>query len=418
MATSTTPTRTTAISPPPTGRATPRNGAGEARDPATAPAGSRNPGCESSEPGRADASIPRDGDAISCPQTSLEYALSPEGLYEAARKCFKGTDWKRSVASFELNALERCINLSNELHAGTYAPREPKRFEVTRPKRRTCLSVGIRDRVYQRSLCDNVVYPAMTRSLIPANCACQQGKGTDAARTRLAKMLKRHWHHRGTDGYVLQMDIAGYYPNMRHDVVLAKFARHLDAETYERVASILANQYAGEVGFEPGSQLVQIAGISALDGLDHFIKERLRVKGYVRYMDDMICLGETRGELERVRDEVSAYLAGIGMHLHPSKTRILPVSERIPWLGFTFELKPTGFVAVRAKPAKMRDARRRLKRVAGAVERGSMTPEKADEIAGTVIRYLRRNCSGRAQPRKLEDYWTRLKEETCPSLGR
>ena len=98
--------------------------------------------------------------------------------------------------------------------------------------------------------------------------------------------------------YVLQMDIAGYYPNMRHDVVLAKFARHLDAESYGRVASILANQYAGEVGFEPGSQLVQIAGISALDGLDHFIKERLRVKGYVRYMDDMICLGDVSANVK------------------------------------------------------------------------------------------------------------------------
>ena len=129
-------------------------------------------------------------------------------------------------------------------------------------------------------------------------------------------------------------------------------------------------------------------------------------------------LGETRGELERVRDEASAYLAGIGMSLHPSKTRIQRVSRRIPWLGFTFELKPTGFVCIRAKPAKMRDARRRLKRVADSVSRGGMTPEKADEIAGTVIRYLRRNCSGRAQPRKLEDYWTRLKEERWESSKR
>ncbi len=386
------------------------------RDPATAPAGSRSPACrEGREPGLADASVLRDGEAARRQTAPLLYALSPEGLYEAAQKCFRGTDWKRSVAAFELNALERCLNLSEELRAGTYRPRPPKRFFVTRPKRRQCLSVGIRDRVYQRSLCDNVVYPAMTRSLIPANCACQTGKGTDYARARLVKMLKRHWHHCGTQGYVLQMDIAGYYPSMRHEVALSRFARCLDAESYERVAAILSHQYAGEVGFEPGSQLVQIAGISALDGLDHYIKERLRVKGYIRYMDDMVCIGETREGLERVRDEIAAYLAGLGMRLHPSKTRIQRIDRRIPWLGFTFELRPTGFVCVRCRPEKMRDTRRRLRRIAQAVARGTMSEAKADEIAYESIRRLQKNCSGRAQPRKLERYWMTTKEEICPS---
>ncbi len=356
-----------------------------------------------------DAPILQDEGAIRHPQ--LAYAISPEGLHKAAHECFKGTDWKRSVAAFELHSYERCVNLSRELREGTYNPRPPKRFVITRPKRRSCLSVGIRDRVYQRSLCDNVVYPAMVKSLISANCACQKGKGTDYARQRLVKMLRRHWHHHGTQGYVLQMDIAGYYPNMRHDVVLTKFAKHLDGESYERVANILAHQYAGDTGFDPGSQLVQIAGISALDGLDHYIKEQLRVKAYVRYMDDMLCLGETREELERARGAIAEYSAGLGMKLHPDKTRIQRIDKRIPWLGFTFELKPTGFVCIRCKPAKMRDNRRRFKRYAKTVACGRMTMAKADEIAYTTIRYLRRNCSGRADPVKLERYWKELTKE-------
>ena len=250
-----------------------------------------------------------------------------------------------------------------------------------------------------------------------ANCACQAGKGTDYARARLVKMLKRHWHHHGTAGYVLQMDVAGYYPNMRHDRVLELFARRLDPDSYGHVEAILSRQYAGDVGFEPGSQLVQIAGIAALDGLDHVVKERLGVKAYIRYMDDMLCLGETREGLERVRDEVSAWLEPMGLWLHPSKTRVQRIDRRIPWLGFTFELKPSGFVCVRAKPAKMRDARRRLKRVADAVSRGSMTPEKADEIAGTMTRYLRRNCSGRGQPAKMEEYWKTLRKGGAWNTG-
>lgn len=397
--------------PPRTDKATPNHGAGAARDPATAQAGSRNPGRESGESGRADAPVPRDEGAISCPQ--LRYAISPEGLYESSLKCFHGTDWKSSVAAFELNAWKRCLKLSEELTSGTYEARPPKRFTITRPKRRPCLSVGIRDRVYQRSLCDNVVYPAMTRSLIPANCACQAGKGTNYARARLVKMLKRHWHHHGTEGYVLQMDVAGYYPNMRHDKVLECFARRLDPESYGHVEAILSRQYAGDVGFEPGSQLVQIAGIAALDGLDHTVKERLGVKAYIRYMDDMLCLGETREGLERVRDGVAAWLAPMGLSLHPSKTRIQRIDRRIPWLGFTFELKPTGFVAVRCKPEKVRDERRRLRRIAQTAARGAIPQAKADEIADAAVRRLRHTCTSRADPAKLERYWKRVKEEVC-----
>lgn len=134
----------------------------------------------------ADAPVPRDEGAISRRQT-LDYALSSEGLHEAMSKCVRGTSWKRSVAAFGLNGVERCLSLSDALADGSYRPRAPKRFTITRPKPRQCCSIGIRDRVFQRSLNDNVVYPAMSRSFIPANCACQTGKGTDYARDRFER---------------------------------------------------------------------------------------------------------------------------------------------------------------------------------------------------------------------------------------
>lgn len=377
--------------------------------PANADAGSRHPDCRGgSEIRRADAPVPRDEGAIRRPR-ELEYAISPEGLYDAMSECVKGTDWKRSVAAFELNGWERCISLSESLNDGTYTPRKPIRFEITHPKRRECCSIGIRDRVFQRSLNDNVVYPQMSRSLIPANCACQKGKGTDYARERLKKMLRRHWHHNGTEGYALLMDIRGYYPNMRHEVALAEFEKRLDKAAYSMVKGILASQYSGDVGFQAGSQLVQIAGISVLNPLDHFIKERLVVKAYLRYMDDMVCLGKTKVELETVRDAVAAELEKVGMALHPSKTRIQRIDGPIPFLGFTFTLKRTGFVLVRVKPGKLKGDIRRLRRIGAAVRAGRIALAKSDEIVGTMTRYLRSNCSGAAAAVKVEREWSSLR---------
>lgn len=313
------------------------------------------------------------------------------------------------MASFHLNGARRCLELSRELRSGSYKPREPKRFKLTHPKPRNCCSIGIRDRVYQRSLNDNVVYPLMCRSLIKANCACQPGKGTDFARSMLKTYLRRHWHHHGTDGWVLQLDIRGYYPNMRHDVCKAVFRARLPDDAYSRVCAIMDTQYSGDTGFDPGSQLIQIAGICVLDGLDHFIKERLRCKAYVRYMDDMVLVHSARAYLVNAKREIERYLSVLGYELNAKKTRLCRVSERIPWLGFTFELRPSGKVVQRIRPEKVRQERRKLRRIANLVRDGTMPIEKLDECFASWIGYARSNSDDRKTPEKMQRFYDELR---------
>ena len=109
--------------------------------------------------------------------------------------------------------------LSEQLQNGTYKPSPPKQFTINYPKPREIASITFRDRVYQRSLNDNVVYPIMSKGFIYDNFACQKGKGTDAARDRIKQFLHEFYRKHGVDGWVLQIDIKGYYPNMQHSVV-------------------------------------------------------------------------------------------------------------------------------------------------------------------------------------------------------
>lgn len=100
------------------------------------------------------------------------------------------------------------------------------------------MSISFRDRVYQRSLNDVGIYPAMTKGFIYDNAACQKGKGADFARNRFKCHLQRYYRKHGCDGYILKMDVRGYYPNMRHDVAKAVFQEKLDPEVYRRAAVI------------------------------------------------------------------------------------------------------------------------------------------------------------------------------------
>lgn len=211
-----------------------------------------------------------------------------EALHESMMKCVKGVLWKDTPAHYFLNNIEENLILARQLQNGKYKQKKTRKFKVYYPKERDIVSVHFRDRVFQRSLNDNILYPKISRSFIYDNMACQKGKGPDKARERLKNFLQRFYRKHGTAGYVLKCDIKGYYPNMSHKVVKDCFKKVIDGWTYQQACCVLDNQYDREIGYNPGSQMIQIAGIGILNALDHFIKEELHIEFYIRYMDDFI----------------------------------------------------------------------------------------------------------------------------------
>ena len=307
-----------------------------------------------------------------------ELIIGYDALYDSMRKCQRGVIWKDSVAHFVLNAPEEIMKLEEELKSGTYRPRTPKRFAVTSPKRREISSIPFRDRVYQRSLNDNVLYPVMTRSFIYDNWACQKGKGPDAARDRLKEFLRRFYRKHGTDGYFAQFDIHGYYPNMDHEYIEGVFRKKLEPDVYQRVLDVLHHQYPGEKGYNPGSQMIQIAGISALDAVDHYIKEQLHVRLYLRYMDDFILIHEDRAFLEDCREKIIRKLDECRFEVNEKKTRIFPITEGILFLGFQYRLTETGKVLMFVNPKNVKAKRKNLRRLVAKSKKGLLPKESVD----------------------------------------
>ena len=159
---------------------------------------------------------------------------------------------------------------------------------------------------------------------------------------------------------------------MRHDVVKAMFRRYLDDKTYSRVGACL-DAYPGDVGYNPGSQMVQIAGLSALSPLDHFIKEQLKIRCYMRYMDDGILIHPDRDYLERGLPLMEAKVRELGFSFNTKKTRIYPLKEGIDVLGFTFRLTETGKIVVLIRRRNAAHARKKLYKLAKKVQRGEIS---------------------------------------------
>lgn len=302
-----------------------------------------------------------------------------DALYESMIKCKKGVMWKASVASYRLNAIERTIALMESLNDGTYKAKPPMRFKVMHPKPRDIASVSFRDRVYQRSLNDNVVYPTMTKSFIYDNYACQRGKGTDFARERLKKFLRKYYRKHGNKGYVYQFDIKGYYPNMAHDVCEKTFHKKLNPSDYKQVCNILRDQYDGDIGYNAGSQLIQIAGISVPDGLDHYCKEQLHAHLFGRYMDDFLIISNNKDYLLDCANKIRKYLEKMHFRLNEKKSRCFEISDGIEYLGFMFRLTETGKVLMQIKSKNVKAERKKLYRLVKQSKRGKLPKSKVNE---------------------------------------
>lgn len=337
----------------------------------------------------------------------VEKVIGFDALYESMMKCKKGVMWKDSTAGYVLNGIERTMNLEKQLHDGTYVARPPVKFRISSPKPRDIASITFRDRVYQRSLNDNAVYPIMTHSFIYDNFACQKGKGTDAARNRLKEFLRRYYRKHGHVGYVAQFDIHGYYPNMDHSMTEDLFRRKLPSEIAEMVISILRHQYDGDSGYNPGNQLIQIAGISVLDEFDHFVKEQLHAKLYIRYMDDFLIISDSVAYLEECRRKIEKYLSGLKFELNPKKTRVYPIAEGIDFLGFTYHLTETGKVLLFVKSSNVKREKKKLRRLVAKSKRGDIPRDKVDESYAAWRNHAGKGNSFRLLQR-MDEYYMNL----------
>ena len=310
---------------------------------------------------------------------SIEELFSVDNIWDSMLKRRKNVSWKPSVKQFVLNANAECSRMSKKVLEGTWKNGKPHEIDILYPKKRKGLAIRFPDRVYQGILNDDVLYPEMTRHFIYANMACQKGKGPDKARDLLKKYLRNHYHYHGTSGYVLQIDITGYYPNMRHDKVKECFSRYIPPQLMMLISDVLDQQYIGEVGYNPGSQMVQIAGISLLNDIDHHIKEKLKVKHYIRYMNDFILIHESREYLEHCLCEIKSMLADLGLSVSQKKTHITPLSKGFMFLGFKWNISETEKIYLNINPKTVKHERKKLYRLISKAKRGYITREKVEE---------------------------------------
>ena len=237
-----------------------------------------------------------------------------------------------------------------------------------------------------------MLYPQITRSFIRDSCACLRGRGVDDALNRLTVHLQRYYRKHGAKGWVLKCDIRHYFAETPHNVAKAAIRKRLTDQRAAFYTDQIIDSFGGDTGIGLGSQVSQLTELAVLDDLDHYIKERLHIRHYLRYMDDFILIYEDRAVLENALKDITEKLAALGLTLN-SKTQIYPLKQGVIWLKWRFILTDTGKVVRRIGRKSVVRERRKLKRMAKLAESGRISADALKESFNSWKAHAQRgNC--------------------------
>jgi len=226
-----------------------------------------------------------------------------ENLYQAATLAAKEKRYKKSVLNFFYNLEENLIQLQNELIWKSYEIGAYFYFERREPKLRKIAALPFRDRIVQIALC-NIIEPAFEQHFIYDSYACRVNKGNHAAARRLAYFLGKPDAKR-----YLKCDIHKYFRSIDiNELQTLLKARYIeDEDILWLINKILLHEYNND-GIKIGNRFSQLAANAYLAELDFYLKVKLQVPYYIRYMDDFILISDSTTKLKNYLELIEKFL--------------------------------------------------------------------------------------------------------------
>ena len=170
----------------------------------------------------------------------------------------------------------------------------------------------------------------LERGMYKYCCASVKGRGVHYGQRYVKKILK---DVKGSK-YCLQLDIRHFYPSIDKDKLKEKFIRIIkDPKLLNLIFKIIDS---AEDGLPIGNYTSQWFANFYLQDLDHFIKEKLHVKYYIRYMDDIVLFSSNKRKLRYIKQEIEKFLTNEGLELKDNWKLFLTDSRPLDFLGFRF----------------------------------------------------------------------------------
>lgn len=317
-----------------------------------------------------------------------------KNLLHAAKKARRGKRYRFDVSEFHWNMEHELLSIQQALRYKTYNPGRYRSFEITDPKRRMISAAPYRDRVVHHAIC-NIIEPILDRSFVFDSYACRRGKGQIAA-------LKRARFYMTKCKFVARTDIRKYFASIDHDILMEKLRqRFKDPDLLWVIERIVRTHYPRQerpcffhgddllshaernCGLPLGNQTSQLFGNLYLDRLDHGLKEKLRLPGMIRYMDDIVLFSNSKLQLQEALAWMRADLEKIRLRMHGQKTGVTTTKDGIRFLGHHVRT-----LDIRLFPESVVRLRRRIRNISREFEAGHVDAESVRQVIASYWGFI------------------------------
>ena len=345
-----------------------------------------------------------------------------QSMYD--RRIKLNTKNKQKLERFENNYVSNMIYIKEILENKNYTPRRYNLFIIDEPKVRLIMSQNIIDKIINHLVTEYFLINVFEKSLIEENIATRKNKGTHYGIKLLKKYLNEIKHN---NFYILKFDVEKYFFNIDHNIVkdiirtkikdkdvlnlLDKIIDSSDEEYVNQEIAKLKEKHINKLidsknnnainkindikkipiykknkGVPIGNMSSQFIAILYLNELDHFIKEKLKVKYYIRYMDDGIILHEDKEYLKYCLKEIKKIINKYKLNLN-SKTQIINIKQGFEFLGFKYHINNNKII-MKVNNQPKRRCKRKLKQLNILLNNNKITLEDFNQIKSSYLAHL------------------------------
>lgn len=287
---------------------------------------------------------------------------------------------KKAIYDYKLYLNENLYRVLELLYKREYKFSKYRIFMIRDPKFRIIMSENIHDKLVNHMVSKYILLPSLESKLIDTNVATRIGKGSGYAFDMFIKYIDK-LKYSNKEIYVLKIDIKKYFYNIDHKILMNKLKKYIkDKDALRLIYQILNStnyKYINErisylkirridyinklnisnkekkekintissiplykygKGLPIGNMTSQILAIFYLNDIDHFIKEKLGFKYYIRYMDDLLIIDTDKDKLLKCFKLIESEINKLDLEIN-SKSNLYKLSNGISFLGYNFIIR-------------------------------------------------------------------------------
>lgn len=222
----------------------------------------------------------------------------------AAYKAFRHSGSSYRVFEFRNSFLKNINEIRSQLINGSIEIGNYNTFIIYEPKERLISAAPFEQRVLHHAIM-NVCHKYFEKNLIYDTYASRPRKGVHKAVKRVQESARKY-------KYYAKLDIRKFFDSIDHNILKFKLSRLFKDSRLLGIFERIIDSYGHGKGVPIGNLTSQYFANYYLSEVDHYMKEKLKVEVYVRYMDDVVLMSKDKDKLRRL---VHSYICFVSEHL-------------------------------------------------------------------------------------------------------